>query len=57
MANQKGGWYFQSVTHAVQNEGDILVVLDVLAKQVGIRGIFSDWPATVTYYANCMGLD
>ena len=19
-----------------------------------IRGIFSDWPATVTYYANCM---
>ena len=25
-------------------------------KQVKIRGIFSDWPATVTYYANCMGL-
>ena len=20
-------------------------------------GIFSDWPATTTYYANCMGLD
>jgi hypothetical protein len=19
--------------------------------------IFSDWPATVTYYANCMGLE
>ena len=31
-------------------------VLDVLAQQVGVRGIFSDWPATVTYYANCMGL-
>ena len=31
-------------------------VLDVLAKQVGIRGIFSDWPATVSFYANCMGL-
>ena len=29
-------------------------VLDVLARQVGILGIFSDWPATVTYYANCM---
>jgi len=25
-------------------------------EQVGIRGIFSDWAATVTYYANCMGL-
>jgi glycerophosphoryl diester phosphodiesterase len=28
----------------------------VLARKVGILGIFSDWPATVTYYANCMGL-
>ena len=24
--------------------------------QVGILGIFSDWPATVTYYANCMNI-
>ena len=31
--------------------------LDVLARQVLIRGIFSDWPATVTYYANCMELE
>ena len=31
-------------------------VLDVLAMDVGIIGIFSDWPATTTYYANCMGL-
>jgi glycerophosphoryl diester phosphodiesterase len=29
----------------------------VLARDVGIKGIFSDWPATVTYYANCMGLE
>ena len=57
MASQKGGWYFQSVHQVVHNEGDILVVLDVLAKEVGIRGIFSDWPATVTFYANCMGLE
>lgn len=35
---------------------DMYKTLDVLAKQVKIRGIFSDWPATVTYYANCMGL-
>jgi glycerophosphoryl diester phosphodiesterase len=31
-------------------------VIDALAQQVGVKGIFSDWPATVTYYANCMGL-
>ena len=33
-----------------------LTVLDVLAKQVGIRGMFSDWPATTTFYASCTGM-
>jgi glycerophosphoryl diester phosphodiesterase len=52
-----GGWYYRTIAEAIDNDGDMLTVLDVLAKQVGIRGIFSDWPATVTYYANCMGLE
>jgi glycerophosphoryl diester phosphodiesterase len=51
-----GDWYFQSVTSAVKGPGDYYVALDVLAQEVGIIGMFSDWPATVTYYANCMGL-
>jgi glycerophosphoryl diester phosphodiesterase len=50
------GWYYQTVGSAIKREGDTMQVLDVLAKDVGIMGIFSDWPATVTYYANCMGL-
>jgi glycerophosphoryl diester phosphodiesterase len=54
--NAGGGYYYQSVTDAIQRDGDAFVMLDVLAKQVGVRGIFSDWPATVTYYANCKGL-
>jgi glycerophosphoryl diester phosphodiesterase len=54
--NTGGGYYYQSVTSAIDNDGDMFTLLDVLAKDVGIRGIFSDWPATVTYYANCMGL-
>lgn len=56
MASGKGGWYYQSVNHVISREGDILEALDVLAKDVGIMGIFSDWPGTVTYYASCMGL-
>ena len=52
-----GGWYYRKISEAIDNDGDMLVLLDVLARQVGIRGIFSDWPATVTYYANCMGLE
>lgn len=52
-----GGWYYQSITEAITNDGDTMVVLDALAQKVGVIGVFSDWPATVTYYANCMGLD
>jgi glycerophosphoryl diester phosphodiesterase len=51
-----GGWYYQSITDVTNNDGDMMVLLDVLAQDVGIKGIFSDWPATVTYYANCKGL-
>jgi glycerophosphoryl diester phosphodiesterase len=40
----------------IKKPGDLLKVLDVLARDVGILGIFSDWPGTVTYYANCVGL-
>ena len=56
MALDKGGWYYQSVSAGIRHEGDILEALHVLNKDVGIRGIFSDWPATTTFYANCMGL-
>ena len=52
-----GGYYFQSVKDAIKGSGDTYVLLDVLAKDVGVRGVFSDWAATVTYYANCMDLD
>ncbi len=51
-----GGFYHQSVKAAIDGDGDTLTVLDVLAKQVGVRGMFSDWPATTTFYASCMGL-
>lgn len=51
-----GGWYYQSIADAIDNEGDTFELLDVLAKDVGVIGVFSDWPATVTYYANCMNM-
>jgi glycerophosphoryl diester phosphodiesterase len=56
LASGNPGWYYQTVSSAIKREGDTMQVLDVLAKDVGIMGIFSDWPATVTYYANCVGL-
>ena len=56
LANGNPGWYYQTVAPLIKREGDTMQVLDVLTNDVGIMGIFSDWPATVTYYANCMGL-
>jgi glycerophosphoryl diester phosphodiesterase len=51
-----GGYYYKSINDVVTNDGVIYELVDVLARDVGIVGLFSDWPATVTYYANCMGL-
>jgi glycerophosphoryl diester phosphodiesterase len=54
----KAGWYYQFDPEgkAIRKDSDMYKALDVLARKVNILGIFSDWPATVTYYANCMGL-
>jgi glycerophosphoryl diester phosphodiesterase len=56
LADGNNGFYYQTFDNANQREGDMMRVLDVLAKQVGILGIFTDWPATVTFYANCARL-
>ena len=51
-----GGYYFQSLKGAIDNDGDVFTLMNVLHQDVGIVGLFSDWPATTTYYANCFGL-
>ena len=51
-----GGWYYSGLEDAINNDGDLMTYIDVLAKDVGVKAIFSDWPATVSYYANCKGL-
>jgi glycerophosphoryl diester phosphodiesterase len=50
------GFYYQTIDPAVTREGDVFEVLDALAREVGVRGVFSDWPATVSFYASCTGL-
>ena len=57
-AGPAGFYYlFDADSRAIKKDSDMYKALDALAQQVKIRGIFSDWPATVTYYANCMGLE
>ena len=56
LADGNNGFYFQTFDSAIKREGDLYRVIDVLAQDVGVLGIFSDWPAPVTFYANCTGL-
>ncbi len=51
-----GGWYHHTISDAVHGGGAYYEVLDVLAQQVGVAGVFSDWPATVSFYASCFDL-
>jgi glycerophosphoryl diester phosphodiesterase len=57
LADGNNGFYYQTIDAAVTREGDVMTVIDVLARHVGVLGIFADWAAPVTYYANCMGLN
>ena len=56
LAAPSNGLYYRSIDPAITREGDVMKVIDVLARDVGVRGIFSDWPATVSFYAGCAGL-
>ncbi len=53
------GFYyaFDPQGRAIRKDSDMYLALDVLAQDVKVLGIFSDWPATVSYYASCMGLE
>ena len=56
LAAPNNGFYYRTIDAAITREGDVMQVIDVLVRDVGVRGIFSDWPATVSFYAGCAGL-
>jgi len=52
---QTGGGFYNRGLFA-DRDGFNYEFLDFMVKKANITGIFSDWPATVTFYANCMGI-
>lgn len=48
-----GQWYHSTTDDVIQREGDKLITLDTLVNEVGVIGVFTDWPATVAFYDNC----
>ncbi|EMR65949.1 putative glycerophosphoryl diester phosphodiesterase family protein [Eutypa lata UCREL1] len=55
-AAAEGDYYYMYMLNGTKHDGDIYELVHVLSNDVGVLGIFSDWSATVTYYANCFGL-
>lgn len=51
-----GGYYYSTIADAITKDGDVYKLLHVLAQDVKVRGVFSDWSATVTFYANCFNI-
>lgn len=51
--SEGGGWYYQTLPQITDNDGVVFELLEVLAQDIGVQAVFSDWPATTTYYANC----
>jgi glycerophosphoryl diester phosphodiesterase len=56
LADGNNGFYYQTIDAAISREGDLMRVIDVLAQDVGVLGVFSDWAAPVSYYASCKGV-
>ncbi len=52
-ATDPQNWLYMNIPGYVAEESQMLEVLHALTEKAGIDGIFSDWPGTVTYYANC----
>ncbi|KAM4056007.1 glycerophosphoryl diester phosphodiesterase family protein [Hirsutella rhossiliensis] len=48
-----GDYFYTSIKDIVTGDGDLYELVDVLYKQVGVVGMFSDWSATTTFYATC----
>lgn len=48
-----GGWYYQSIADITTDAHVVLQLLEVLKHDIGVKAVFSDWPATTTYFAHC----
>lgn len=55
-ANPSSAFYYQQVLPGLVEDGDIMEILHVLAQDVGVLGVFSDWPGSVSYYASCFNM-
>lgn len=46
-------WYYRSAPNTPVSNASLFELLDILVKEVGVIGVFSDFAVTTSYYANC----
>lgn len=49
-------YYYTTFASALHTDGQAYNIIDIMAREIGLLGLFSDWSSTVTYYANCFDL-
>lgn len=49
----KNQWYYQGLEEALKTEGDVYELLLAL-KKAKVEQVFSDWPATVSFFDHCV---
>lgn len=54
--NGSGDWYWQTLQDQglELTDGSRFDLVHILYTEVGVEGIFDDWPAVTAFYANCM---
>jgi glycerophosphoryl diester phosphodiesterase len=56
ISGENEDYYYFTVADAIKYDGQLYEILNILANDIGIVGLFSDWASTTTYFANCFGL-
>lgn len=49
-------YYYETFNQAISYDGQLYEVLDLLANNIGIKGLFSDDSGVVSFFANCFKL-
>jgi glycerophosphoryl diester phosphodiesterase len=44
----------KDLQRVMRKDADVLLILDALFEIVGVKGVYSEWPSTVSHYINCV---
>ncbi|KAL1893687.1 hypothetical protein Cpir12675_003985 [Ceratocystis pirilliformis] len=57
LSEDNDDYYYHPIHEIVDSDGEVFEVLRVLLEDIKVKGVFSDWAATTTFFENCMGVE